>query len=163
MSRSRSVARAWPMAILLVSSVSCREATEVVAPIRLFNGQDLSGWTVFLDPSTEGGRPGAGPPCQVFEVEDGMIHVSGERFGGLTTKDEFSNYRLSLEFRWGEKKWPPRENAVRDSGVLLHCVGPDKIWTRSIECQIQEHDCGDFWMVDGTSMEIDGKVETGGP
>ena len=53
---------------------------------------------------------------------------------------------------------PPRRcEHPRDSGILMHCVGPDKVWTKSIECQIQEHDCGDFYMVDGTSIEIDGK------
>jgi hypothetical protein len=92
-------------------------------------------------------------------VENGVIHVSGERFGCLTTVEEFENYKLTIEFKWGEKRWPPREKAVRDSGVLLHCVGPDKIWTKSIECQIQEHDCGDFWLVSGTTLEIDGTVE----
>jgi hypothetical protein len=160
MRRSRPVARTLPLACLLLSSLSCRATTDVVEPIRLFNGEDLSGWTVFLDPATEGDPPGASSQ-EVFRVEDGLIHVSGERFGCLTTREEFSNYHLSLEFRWGERKWPPRENAVRDSGVLLHCTGPDKIWTRSIECQIQEQDCGDFWPVDGTSIEVDGKVQVG--
>jgi hypothetical protein len=128
--------------------------------IRLFNGKDLSGWTVFIDPKTKGYSPDSSPD-RVFQVEDGMIHVSGERFGGLTTKDEYENYRLTVEFKWGEKKWPPRADAKRDSGILVHCVGPDKIWTKSIECQVQEGDCGDFWLVDGTSITIDGKVVRG--
>jgi hypothetical protein len=127
--------------------------------IPLFNGKDLSGWTIFIphkdksDPRTD--------PKGVFRVEDGVIHISGEEFGCLTTEKEFENYRLLVEFKWGEKKWPPRENAVRDSGILMHGVGPDKVWTKSIECQIQEHDCGDFYMVDGTSIVVDGKLITG--
>jgi len=128
--------------------------------IALFNGKDLAGWHTFIphknksiDPKTD--------PKGVFKVENGLIHVSGEEFGALTTDKEFENYRLSLEFKWGTKRYPPRENAVRDSGVLLHCVGPDKIWTKSIECQIQEHDCGDFWLVSGTSIVVDGKEEKG--
>ena len=43
----------------------------------------------------------------------------------------------------------------------MHCVGPDKVWTKSIECQIQEHDCGDFYLVGGTSLEVDGKLQKG--
>jgi hypothetical protein len=124
--------------------------------VKLFNGKDLGGWTVFIDPATKKYSSETSPD-RVFRVEDGLIHVSGERFGCLTTEEEYENYRLILEFKWGEKRWPPRENAARDSGVLLHCVGPDKIWTKSIECQIQERDCGDFWMVDGTSLTVDGK------
>lgn len=125
-------------------------------PVVLFNGKDLTGWTVFVDPRTKGYNPDSRPE-NVFRVEDGTIHVSGERFGCLTTVGEYENYKLTLEFRWGERRWAPREKERRDSGVLLHCSGPDKIWTRSIECQIQEHDCGDFWLVSGTTLEVDGK------
>jgi len=124
--------------------------------VSLFNGKDLSGWYVFIRHADKS-DPRADPKG-VFKVEDGVIHVSGEEFGCLTTDKEFENYRLTVEFKWGEKKWPPRDKAVRDSGILLHCVGPDKVWTKSIECQIQEHDCGDFYPVGGTSIEVDGKV-----
>jgi len=126
----------------------------------LFNGKDLSGWTIFIrhadksDPRSD--------PRGVFKVEDGVIHISGEEFGGLTTEKEYQDYRLTVEFKWGKKRWPPRENAPRDSGILLHCVGPDKVWTKSIECQIQEGDCGDIWLVDGTSIVVDGKKVAGG-
>lgn len=140
-----------------VALPSGAEADDLDVP--LFNGKDLSGWTIFI--AHKDGSDPRKDPKGVFKVEDGVIHVSGEEFGCLTTEKEYENYRLTLEFKWGKKKWPPRENAVRDSGVLLHCVGPDKVWTKSIECQIQEHDCGDFYMVDGTSLTIDGKPNTG--
>ena len=39
----------------------------------------------------------------------------------------------------------------------MHCVGPEKIWPKSIECQIQEGDVGDFHLVGGTSISIAGK------
>ncbi|APW60240.1 3-keto-disaccharide hydrolase [Paludisphaera borealis] len=127
------------------------------APVSLFNGKDLSGWTIHLNHSDKS-DPKADPKG-VFQVKDGVIHVSGEEFGCLTTDKEFDNYKVSLEFKWGEKRWPPRENAVRDSGILVHVVGPDKVWPRSVECQIQEHDCGDFYLVDGATIVIDGKLE----
>jgi hypothetical protein len=123
----------------------------------LFNGKDLSGWYSFIrykdatDPRTD--------PYGIFKVEDGAIHVSGQYFGCLTTTEEYENYRLKLEFKWGKKKWPPREKVVRDAGILMHKVGPDKVWPKSIECQIQEHDTGDFYLVDGTSIVVDGKVQ----
>jgi hypothetical protein len=124
--------------------------------IPLFNGKDLSGWTIFLahkDKSIDS----KADPLGVFKVEDGLIHVSGQEFGGITTEGEYENYRLRLEVKWGTRKWAPRLDVVRDSGVLLHCVGPDKVWPKSIECQIQEHDTGDFWLVGGTTLEVDGK------
>jgi hypothetical protein len=109
-------------------------------PVILFNGKD----------------PGR-IRNRVFKVEERLIHISGQEFGALTTEKEFENYRLTVKFRWGTKKWPPREKAARDSGILVRCDGPDKVWTQSIECQIQEHDCGDFWLVDGTSVLVDGE------
>jgi len=130
--------------------------------ISLFNGKDLSGWTIFIPHKDKSQAPDT-DPNGVFKVEDGVIHVSGQEFGCLTTKQEYSNYRFRLEVKWGDKKWPPRDkpSTPRDSGILLHCVGPDKIWTKSIECQIQEKDFGDFYMVGGTTLEVNGKVEKG--
>jgi len=89
------------------------------------------------------------------------IRISGEIFGALTSKDEFENYHLKLEFKWGEKKWPPREKDVRDSGLLYHCVGPHgaagTFWMQSQECQIQEKDCGDYWSVAGAIVDVEGE------
>lgn len=147
-------------ALALVGAAAPRDE----GPIALFNGKDLQGWTVFVDPA-DPAKKKYSPDSRaegIFSVKDGQIHVTGERFACLTTEKEFANYRLVVEFRWGEKRWPPRENVVRDSGVLMHAVGPDKIWTKSIECQIQEHDTGDFWMVDGAELTVDGKSQNKG-
>jgi 3-keto-disaccharide hydrolase len=161
----RMLLRWTPLCFALLGSALAATSSDVWAedpPVQLFNGKDFSGWTISIDPRTKPYSPDTNPD-HVFRVEDGIIHVSGERFGGLTTKDEFENYRVIVEFKWGEKKWPPRNKDTdrRDSGILVHCVGPDKIWTKSIECQIQEHDCGDFWLVDGTSIKVGGKLERG--
>ncbi|MFM7316178.1 MAG: DUF1080 domain-containing protein [bacterium] len=126
--------------------------------LTLFNGKDLSGWTIWIRHNDKSVDPRQDPK-KIFQVKDGVIHISGEEFGCLTTDKNYENYHLKLEFMWGEKKWPPREKAVRDSGILYHGIGADKVWTKSVECQIQEHDCGDFYMVDGTSAVIDGKRE----
>lgn len=126
--------------------------------IKLFNDKDLSGWTIFVRHPEKGHDP-KDDHKGVFKVEDGVLHVSGEEFAALTTEKEYGDYHLKLEFKWGEKRYKPRENAKRDSGVLYHCVGLDKVWTKSVECQIQETDCGDFYMVDGTSGVVNGKRE----
>ena len=147
--------------------VSIAIALAVVSPslalgdevTHLFNGKDLTGWTTFI--AHEDKSDAREDPNSVFRVEDGVIHVSGKEFGCLTTDRSFENYRLVLEFKWGEKRYPPREKDKRDSGVLVHCVGPDKVWTKSIECQIQEGDCGDFHLVSGTAITVDDKRETG--
>lgn len=120
--------------------------------IQLFNGRNLDGWYTFLQNK---GR--ANDPKNVFTVNHGMIRISGEEWGCITTKKEFENYRLLIEFKWGEKTFEPRINNTRDSGVLLHSVGEDGgsqgIWMHSIECQIIEGGTGDFIVVgDGSDQ-----------
>jgi hypothetical protein len=87
-----------------------------------------------------------------------VLHISGQVYAGLSTKEEFENYHLSWQFKWGEKKWPPRLTDKRDSGVLFHGMGKQgafwNVWLRSLECQIQEGDCGDFIPLAGTAADI---------
>ena len=110
-------------------------------------------------------------PLDVFTVKvvDGepVLHITGQVFGGLTTLKSFENFHLRTQHRWGTRKWEPRLNAVRDNGILFHCIGEHgaggKNWMRSQECQVQEGDIGDWWpiagaMVDATVKDEDGKV-----
>ena len=62
-------------------------------------------------------------PKKVFSVKDGAIHVSGEGFGYIATKDEFRDYHLIVEYRWGKRT--DGGKFVRNSGILLHATGPD--------------------------------------
>jgi len=121
---------------------------------QLFNGKDLDGWYICLK-----GMPLGMDTGKVFSVEDKMIHISGESFGYIATKRSFTNFHLILEFKWGVNKYPPRLKSKRDSGVLYYFSesAPDKVWPRSIECQVQEGDCGDFWLVDSTALTVNGK------
>jgi len=116
----------------------------------LFNGENLDGWYTFL-----ANRGVDSDPNGVFTVADGAIRISGQEFGCITTKEAFRDYRLTVEFKWGEKRWGGRENCTRDSGLLIHSVGEDGafggIWLCSIETNIIEGGLGDFIVVgDGT-------------
>jgi hypothetical protein len=113
----------------------------------LFNGTDLSGWYSFL--RTKGKNNDSD---LVFSVKDGLLKITGKEFGYIATEKSFSDFHLIVEFKWGEKKYPPRENRVRDNGILYHAASADKVWPRSIECQIQEGDCGDFWLIDSVTI-----------
>jgi hypothetical protein len=134
----------------------------------LFNGKDLTGWDTYLG-AAKRTDPTHGlnhDPDQVFTVQplDGgpVIRISGQYFGGIITQREFSNYHLRLQFKWGQKRWPPRERDVRDSGLCYHCVGPypnaaKYPWPRSFEFNISEHDVGEFWSIDGTTADAEVK------
>ncbi|GAC1345655.1 MAG: DUF1080 domain-containing protein [Isosphaeraceae bacterium] len=153
---NRIQSRGLTLGVALVLAVSAGSKAADDGNVSLFNGKDLTGWRIFVDPKTKGYDPDSQPE-RIFKVEDGVIHVSGERFACLSTEKDYENYRLIVEFKWGEKRWAPRATAKRDSGILMHCVGPDKIWTKSIECQIQEGDVGDFHLVGGPTLSVDGK------
>jgi len=116
-------------------------------PVLKFNGKNLEGFYIYLKDS------GLQDPDHVFQVENGMIHVSGLHMGGLITSKAYRDYHLVVEWKWGERTYPPRQTNARDSGILLHCVGAEGaaggVWMESQECQIIEGGCGDFIMVGG--------------
>lgn len=117
------------------------------SPIFAFNGKDLSGFYTFTRYHQYQ------DPYRVFTVHDGMVHVSGQEPGGFATSDSFSNYHLIVEWKWGNATWHPRRFMARNSGIMVHCVGPDgdalASWMESIECQIIEGGTGDLIVVPG--------------
>lgn len=126
------------------------EPLRVTEKIELFDGQSLGGWYKFIK-----GRGRDADPKNVFSVADGLIHITGEELGCITTDRAFKDYRVVVEFKWGEKRWPPRDDRTRDSGLLVHSVGEDGafggVWACSIEANIIEGGMGDFIVVgDGT-------------
>ncbi len=150
--------------------------------------KDLSQWEVFIgvphktveipdmppfesENGTSGTPLGLGnDPLKVFTTmeEDGetVVHISGQIYGALSSKEEFENYHFSTEIKWGEKKWEPRLEVKRDSGILFHAVGEHatfwNVWMSSLECQIQEQDMGDFIALGGTSAMIRASKDTSG-
>lgn len=112
-----------------------------------------------------------GDPKDVFKFDpDGLFHVSGEGYGGITTKDSFKDYHLVIEFKWGPKTWGKREKASRDNGILVHCYGPQGAvggsWMASIEAQIIEGGVGDILVLspklaDGTTLTTSISAEVG--
>jgi hypothetical protein len=122
----------------------------------LFNGKNLNGWYSFL--ATKGKN---NDPDKVFVVENGLLHISGKEFGYISTEKTFKNFHLAVEFKWGEKKFPPRDadTTKRDNGICFYVPlnERDFVWPKSIECQIQEGDVGDIWLIDSTTVVFDGK------
>jgi hypothetical protein len=116
-------------------------------PVRLFNGKDLAGNYTWLKDSKRD------DPRRVFRVTDGLLHVTGDGWGGIITRERYRDYHLIVEFKWGERTWQDREHAARDSGILIHSNGVDGgyqgIWMPAIEVQIIEGGVGDFILVTG--------------
>jgi Domain of Unknown Function (DUF1080) len=121
----------------------------------LFNGKDLKGWYSFLKSKGKDNDPE-----KVFSVENGMIHITGKEFGYICYPKEYTNFHLVAEFKWGVKKYPPRDadTTKRDNGICYYIPMDvrDTVWPKSIEFQIQEGDVGDIWMIDQTTMMVNG-------
>jgi|GEM_PF-171176 len=125
------------------NSVSAKSVSEnsraksVFGEINLFNGSDLTGWGFVLkDDST--------PPEKVFNVQNGVIHITGDPFGYMYTLNEYDNYRLHVEWRW------PQE--ASNSGIFLYVQNDNKVWPNAIECQLHAGDAGDFVLLSGSDL-----------
>ena len=93
--------------------------------------------------------------------EDGqpVLRISGEIYGCVATKSEFENYHLKLQVKWGDKKWHPRKQLLKDSGILYHSIGPHgaeswRSWMLSQEFQVMQGHMGDFWSQANSAIDI---------
>ena len=120
--------------------------------IRPFNGKDLSGFTTWLRKADRNETE------TNYTVEDGTIHISGEGMGYLATVESYQNYHLSIEYKWGKRT--DGSKYVRNSGILLHAVGPQGnargLWMASIEVQLAQGCEGDLIVIRGKDEK--GKV-----
>lgn len=145
------------IAVIIGAGESCF-AQDVVKPVEPrdetiypFNGRDLTGFTTWLRPEDRL------EDAKVYGVSDGTIHISGEGMGYLATVNAYQNYRLSVEYKWGERT--DGSKFVRNSGILLHAVGPPgnarDTWMSSIEVQLAQGCEGDFIPIRGRDANGD--------
>jgi hypothetical protein len=95
---------------------------------RLFNGTNMKGWYTYLDSLGKDNDP-----SHNFSIINNLLHIEGKYFGYISTERSYADYYLRVAFKWGVKKYPPRENGKRD--------------------------CGDYWCV-GTTINSPNKYET---
>jgi uncharacterized protein (TIGR03000 family) len=97
--------------------------------VNLFNGKDLSGWSVVPE-----NAKGA------FSVTDGVIVVSGKPNGYFHTDKSYKNYVLRYDWKF-----------IKDgnSGLLVHITGDHKVWPKSVEVQGYQKDHGNIFAIGG--------------
>ena len=143
--------RPWLFATVLAAGAPATPQVPDSAWTPLFNGKNLEGWTAAYASKPVDARP----PSALFTVENNMIHTyandaagTEQSFAILETDKEYQDYRISLEYKWGQKKFGPRLNLLRDAGMLYH-KHADKAfdWPPAVESQIQEGDAGDLWAI----------------
>ncbi len=103
--------------------------------IRLFNGKDLTGWTLSSDKLKD-----------TWSAKDGVLANTGRPSGYIRTEKDYTSYVLHLQLRHLKKG---------NSGVLLRVTGPDKVWPRSIEAQGMAGSLGDIFNIGKFPMKAD--------
>lgn len=119
--------------LFVFTSVSAQEKT-----IELFNGKNLDNWEfVLADPGISSSK--------VFTVKEGIIHIVGEPFGYMQTKEEFENFHLYVEWRWPE--------VATNSGIFVFVQDEKKVWPKCIEMQLHAGDAGDLVLMAGADLK----------
>jgi len=139
----------------------------------MFNGKDLSNWTVKIRNHPVGVNFG-----NTFRVEDGKIVVRydayekfDERFGHLFYNKPYGYYRIRLEYRFiGEQAKEGPGWAYRNSGIMVHgqtpqTMGLNQDFPVSIEVQLlggngKEKRTTCNLCTPGTNVEMNGKLYT---
>ena len=111
----------------------------------LWNGTDFAGWKLFLrEPSAD--------VSKTWSVTNGVARCTGEPRGYMRTEKAYADYHLHVEWRF--------PGTPGNNGVLVHMSGEDKVWPRSLECQLHSGNAGDFWVIGGIEIAEHAK---GGP
>jgi len=110
----------------------------------LFNGEDLTGWVVYLrmeDKSTKRYLP---EDQAVFAAENGMVTATGEPPGCLRTLDVYDNFVFHVEIRFPGGKG--------NTGVLIYCQ-QDNVWPEAVECQGYNDHMGRIFPIRGATLK----------
>ena len=108
--------------------------------VALFNHQDFTGWTFCMK--------GDANPLQTWSVTNGVIHCTGKPIGYLRTTQVYSNYFLTVEWRF-LKIAPTADN----TGILVHIQPPDKVWPKCIQVQGKHDHQGDLFLMEGAESK----------
>ncbi|MGD1979241.1 MAG: DUF1080 domain-containing protein [Akkermansiaceae bacterium] len=141
--------------------------------VSLFNGRDLSGWTIKIAK-----HPLGADPFQTFRVEDGILKCEYDKypkfdkqFGHLYSNLAYSHYLLRLEYKFVGKRMADAPGYVNlNSGIMVHSQPPqsmslDQGFPVSMEFQFLADEgkgprpTGNV-CTPGTNLEIDGKLVT---
>ncbi len=113
-------------AVFIISSASADEPKW----IPLFNGKDLTGWTIKIAKHPLGENF-----ADTFQIEDGILKVSydgydkfDQQYGHLFTNLAYSHYILRMEYRFTGKMMPDAPKYVNlNSGVMIHAQPPQSM------------------------------------
>lgn len=137
-----------PLALATWVAVSCAaalaaaEAADGVCQLIPAKGQSgsLAGWKSYHQDGAQ--------TADVWSLgDDGVLRCQGSPLGYLFTEQDYADFVLELDWRWPPGRQPGK------GGVLIRMTGPDRIWPKSLEAQINANDAGDFWGLAGFPLD----------
>jgi Domain of Unknown Function (DUF1080) len=108
--------------------------------VALFNQKDFTGWTFCMKDNAD--------PLKTWSVTNGMIHCTGKPVGYLRTTQVYSNYFLTVSWRF-IKVAPKADN----TGILVHTQPPDKVWPQCVQVQGKHTRQGDLFVMAGAECK----------
>lgn len=138
----------WAAALALTA---CASAPAESGWTELYNGRDLSGWSAHFFAEPADARPAAAMFCpRETELHLYCDATTGQAVsqGYIVTDEAYGDVVIHLEYRWGERRFPPRADQPRDSGLMFLITDlPAGLWPYTVENQIQDNDTGDIWAI----------------
>jgi hypothetical protein len=128
---------------LAPAATATATAQDAITPtnhIKLFNAKDFTGWTFCMRSNAN--------PALAWTVTNGVIHCTGKPTGYLRTKQDYRDYKLTVEWRF-VKIAPKADN----TGVLLHMQLPDEVWPPCIQAQGKYSNQGDWILMAGAECK----------
>ncbi|QDV37782.1 3-keto-disaccharide hydrolase [Tautonia plasticadhaerens] len=93
---------------------------------------------------------------ETIRIADGEVRLSGTPEGYFATEQEYRDYVLAFEWRYERPESLGSDADFRsNSGLLLHIQGDLRVWPRSVEFQLANHEVGRIDPIDGA--EFDGE------
>jgi len=128
------------LAFALTEIASAQNVITPVNRIELFNGANFDGFTFCMNNNAD--------PLKTWSVTNGVIHCTGTPIGYLRTKQSYSNYVVTVEWRY-IKVTPKADN----TGVLVHMQLPDAVWPMCIQNQGKSGRQGDLFVMMGAECK----------
>jgi len=126
-----------------IPALRADDSAPIIVPhshIELFNGHNLANWTTCMRTN--------GDSSATWTVTNGVIHCTGQPVGYLRTLTGYSDYKLSVTWRF-VKIAPKLDN----TGVLVHMQAPDKVWPPCVQVQGKHDHQGDLFVMAGAECK----------
>jgi len=121
--------------ILLLNTACFAQKTDRSAvESSFFTKSDASNWVYILKDKSMN-------PSEVFKMDNGILEITGLSSGYLRTPKSYSNYELTVEWRWTK--------ILGNSGVLVHIQPNDTVWPACYQAQQKANDAGDIICMSG--------------